>query len=142
MVKGITYILINDSTVGTLVGNNLAGSTKKVYPIISTQSEKMPLVTVYETSRVPEYCKGTRPTNFNYSYEIHVYSTDYEGANAICVAIVDALEEANISSPINGVKFNDRIRNTNRRDDGYIEDYKAYAKVLTFEAVVYEGQAT
>lgn len=142
MVKGITYILVNNSSVGTLVGNNIAGTTKKIYPIISTQSEKMPLVTVYETSRVPEFCRGSRPTTFNYTYEIHVYSTDYEGANSICVAIVDALEEANTASPINGVKYTDRIRNTNRRDNGYIEDYKAYAKVLTFEAVVYEGQAT
>ncbi len=142
MVKGVIYILVNNSTVATLVGQNKVSNAVKVYPIIADQSEKMPMVTVFETSRIPEYCKGTRPTMFTYSYDVHVFSLDYDAANSICVAISDALETADISAQINGVKFQDKIRNTNRRDAGYIEDYKAYSKVLTFEAVVYEGQAT
>ena len=142
MVKGITYILVHDSEVGALVGANAAADTKKIYPVISTQKEDLPLVTVWEVSRIPEQCKGQRSTTFNYTYEVHVYSKDYDAGNSICNEITTALEEQRVKDPINGVKFATRIRNTNRRDAGYIEDYKAYSKVLTFEAGVYEDQTT
>jgi len=142
MLKGINYILVNDSTVATLVGDNAAGDTVKVYPVMATQEEKFPLVTTWEVSRIPEVCKGARPSHFNYTYEVHVYAKDYDEANAICDAITMALEEADVDSPINGVSFVDVIQNTNRRDGGMIEEHKAYWKILTFEAQVYEGQAT
>jgi len=142
MVKGINYILVNDATVGSLVGANAAGDTKKVYPVIGTQKEQFPFVTVWETSRVPDECKGQRATSFSYTYEVHVYAKDYDEVNDISEAVADALEDAVLTSPINGVVFSDRIRNTNRRDGGYIEDYKVYNKVLTFESRAYEDQAT
>lgn len=142
MLKGINYILVNDSVVASLVGTNEAGDTVKVYPIVATQEEALPLVTTWEAGRIPEQCKGVRPTTFNYTYEIHVYAKDYDEANAICDAIIVALEEIDTEDPINGVQFDYGIRNTNRRDVGYIAEYKAISKVLTFEATVNEGPAT
>lgn len=142
MVKGITYILVNDSTVATLVGMNAANDTVKIYPVIATQEEALPLVTVWQASRSPQFCKGSRPTTFAYGYEVHVYAKDYDQAGDIAEAIIDALEDANISAPINGVTFTDRIRNTNMQDGEYIDKYKAYMKVLSFEAPVNEDQAT
>lgn len=142
MVKGITYILTHDATVMSLVGENNAADTTKVYPVIATQDEALPLVTVWQTSRVPQSCKGQRSSTFNYSYEIHVYAKDYDEVGSISEAIIDALEEQAISSPINGVVFSDRIRNTNAKDGDYIDKYKAYTKILSFETVVNEDQAT
>jgi hypothetical protein len=142
MVKAITYILANDATVATLVGQNAAADAVKVYPVIATQTESLPLVTVWQVGRSPEFCRGQRPTTFNYSYEVHVYAGDYDVAGAIAEAVIDAIETAVISSAINGVNFTDRIRNTNSKDGDYIKEYKAYWKILTFEAPVNEDQAT
>lgn len=143
MLKGINYILVNDSVVASLVGMNEEGDTVKVYPIIATQEEKLPLVTTWEIGRIPEECKGVTPTTFNYSGEVHVFAKDYDEANAICNAIEIALQEADVESgAINGVQFDYAIRVTNRRDGGYIAEYKAIQKILTFEAVVNESPAT
>jgi hypothetical protein len=142
MVKAITHIIKNDATAGPLIGANIANDTKKVYPIIATQKEALPLVTVWQVGRKPEFCRGQRPSTFNMTYEVHVFATDYDELNDISVAIIDAIEEADISNEINGVRFTDRIRNTDMRDVGYIEEYKAYSKMLLFEAPVYEDQAT
>ena len=147
MVKGITYILasnvITSGLIGQSTGDNEDGTTAKVYPVIATQKESLPLVTVWETGRVPQKCRGKMAMDFIYQYEVHVYSLDYDELNAICNAVESALYEQNVDSgPVNGVKFRSKIESTNRRDVGYIEEYKAYSKVMTFEAMVYEGSAT
>jgi hypothetical protein len=142
MVKAITYIIKNDTTAGGLIGANEADDTKKVYPVIATQTEEYPLVTARQTARVPEYCRGQRPTTFNYEYEVTVYANDYDQAGEIAEAIIDAVEESSINAPINGVTFTDRIRNTNMVDADYLEEYKCYAKIITFAAPVYESQTT
>ena len=142
MVKAITYILKNDATVGALVGNNAAGGKKKIYPMYATQKEDWPIVTVWEVSRVGEQCKGSKTTSFRYGYDIHAFALSYDAVTALCEAIEDALEDANVTSPINGVQFTTKIVNTNRRDGAYLEDYKVYSKILSFAATVNEGQAT
>ncbi len=141
MVKAITYILNNDATVESLVGLNTAGTKSKIYPMFATQKEDFPLITVWEVSRIPEQCKGQRSTSFRYGYEVHVFAPTYDGLNAICVAVSNALED-NSTTPVNGVDFQSKIVNTNRRDGVYLEDYKVYSKILSFEATVHEGQAT
>jgi len=142
MVKAITYILKEDSTVGALLGNNAAGTKKKVYPMYATQKEDFPLITVWEVGRVPEQCKGQRSTSFRYSYEVHVFDRSYDSIEALAIAASNALEDAVVTSPVNGVQFTTRIVNVNRRDGGYIDDYKAYSKILSFEATTNEGQST
>jgi len=142
MVKAITYIISNNATAAALIENNSAGTTAKVYPVIATQREIYPFVNVRQSGRTPEECRGQRPTTFNYTYEVTVYAEDYDQAGDIAEAIIDALEDANISSPINGVTFTDRIRNTDMVDADYVEDYKCYAKTIFFAAPVYENQAT
>lgn len=142
MVKAITHIIKNDGDCAALIGQNEAGDTVKVYPMIATQKEALPLVSVWMTGRKPEFCRGQRPTTFNYTYEVHVYSGDYDEAEAIMAAIINALEETNISPVINGVKFTDRVRNVDSFDKGYIEEYKAYNRIGVFEAPVNEDQAS
>ena len=142
MVKAITYILKEDATVGTLVGANAASDTKKVYPVIATQAESYPLITVRQASRIPEQCRGQRSTTFNYGYEVSLYCKDYDEMDSLEAAIVDAIENVSISAPINGVTFTDRIRNTNSVDGEYLDGYKCYSRILSFATVVYEDQAT
>jgi hypothetical protein len=147
VVKGPTYILANDVTtaglIGQSAGDNEDGQTTKVYPVISTQKESLPLVTVWETARTPQRCRGKMAVDFIYQYEIHVYSLDYDELNAICNSIETALYNQDVDSgPVNGVKYRSKIETINRRDAGYVEEYKAYSKVMTCEAMVYEGSAT
>jgi hypothetical protein len=142
MVKAITYILANDATVVSLVGENGAENTAKVYPVIATQSEKYPFIVVRQAARQPEYCRGQRPTTFNYKYDVAIIAKDYDELDALQVAVIDAIENKSISAAINGVRFTDRIRNTNAIDVEYIEKYECYERVLSFDGVVNESQVT
>jgi hypothetical protein len=74
MVEGVIDILITDSTVQTLVGENLAGDKYKVYPVMVPQSEKHPYITVRQTSKVREgkgcpYKGGVEVTSYAKSYD-------------------------------------------------------------------------
>lgn len=102
----------------------------------------MPMITVWEVSRVPELCKGQKSTSFRYGYDVHVFALNYDALNTIAGAVEEALEDQSVTAPINGVQFTTKIINTNRRDGVYIDDYKAYSKILSFEATIHEGQAT
>lgn len=142
MVKAITYILVNDATVSGLVGDNNAADTAKVYPVIATQTEKYPFIVVRQASRIPEFCKGQRSSTFNYGYQVIIVAKDYDELDALQDAVIDALENQSVSSAINGVTFSDKIRNTNSEDGEYIEEYECYQRILNFESVVDESQAT
>jgi hypothetical protein len=142
MVKAITYILVNDATVASLVGDNREADTAKVYPVIATQTEKYPFVVVRQSSRVPEYCRGQRPSTFNYTYDVIIVAKDYDELEALQTAVIDAIENQAISSTINGVRFTDRIRNTNSEDGEYIEQYECHQRILSFAGVVHESQVT
>lgn len=142
MVKALTYILANDATVASLVGDNGAANTAKVYPVIATQAERYPFVVVRQAARLPEFCRGQRPTTFNYTYDVAIVAKDYDELDALQEAVIDAIEDASVSATINGVRFTDRIRNTNAFDAEYIEKYECYERVLTFAGVVNESQTT
>lgn len=142
MVKGIISILINDDDVQELIGLNALGDTYKVYPVVATQAESLPMATVWQTGRVPEFCKGSVPTTFNYTYEVNIYANDYDQISDIASAMISAVIQADVSNPVNGVKFTDKIRNTDSKDGGYVEQYKAYNRILFFEVPVNESQIT
>lgn len=142
MVKAITYIIKNDATCVALIGNNRDDDTVKVYPVIATQREDYPFVNVRQSGRVPIECRGQRPTSFEYTYDVNVYTKDYDSCETISRAIIDALENQSITDPINGVTFTDRIRNVNEFDADYVDEYECYAKVVQFASVVHEDQAT
>ena len=142
MVKAITYILVNNATVGGLVGDNDAANTKKVYPVIATQSERYPFIVVRQASRFPVECRGQRATTFNYEYDVMLIAKDYDDIDALAAAVIDAIEDQSVANTINGVRFTDRIRNTNSQDGEWIEDYEAYSRILSFRGVVDESQIT
>lgn len=142
MVRAITHILKNGVNTAPLIGDNIQADTKKVYPVIATQFERFPLVTVRLAGRTPEFCRGQRPTTFNYSYDVYLYANSYDQIEQIASAVIDDLETQSIASPINGVKFTDRIRNTNSLDADYVDEYKCFQRVISFASVVDESQAS
>ena len=48
MTSGIIEILIENTTVQTLIGRNKAGDKYKVYPVVCPQGEGQPYITVYK----------------------------------------------------------------------------------------------
>jgi hypothetical protein len=92
MTEGIVAILIADSNVQTLIGDNKASDKYKVYPVVVPQGEVHPYIAVKTTSRLPVECKGQRPSAFTPSATVYCYAQNYEDALAIEVAVIDALD--------------------------------------------------
>ena len=134
MVKGITHILKNNATIQGLVGQNVAGNRYKVYPAVCPQPEKYPYIVVRLTGKTPIESKEA-PNTYEYTYDVYSFSNDYDGAEAIDNAVVDALDHI-AEGTHNGVVFSE-IRHTNTVDGNYIEDYGGlFSKISTFIATV------
>ncbi len=139
MVKGITYILVNDSNVQALVGRNYANTKYKAYPNVCPEPEKFPYSVVKLSGKIPEQCKGMDPNTYNYSYDVFSYDKSYDLCEDLDRAVVAALSKPD-GGTFNGVVFQD-IRHTNTVDQ-YVNEYQLHVKVSTFEAMVNEDQAT
>ena len=136
MVKGITYILKNNSGVQALIGQNVAGEKYKVYPVVCANPESPPYIVVKMTGRTPVDCKGSAPTTFIYTYDVYAFHENYDSAEDIAEAVEAALELPG-GGTHNSVVF-DEIRYTNRAD-GYDEKYHVFAQISSFEAQVDES---
>lgn len=53
MTSGIIEILIENATIQTLIGQNVAGDKYKVYPVVCPQGENQPYITVYKGGAGP-----------------------------------------------------------------------------------------
>lgn len=136
MVKGITYILTHDSDFQTKVGQNVAGVKYKAYPVVCPNPENAPYSVVKQTGKTPIECKGSEPTTFIYTYDVYSFHPNYDTVVSIDEAVVDALSLPN-GGTHNSVVFQE-IRFTNSVD-GYDKDYRLYAKISSFEAMVDES---
>jgi len=135
MIKGVTYILKNDVTFQTIVGQNAALSKYKVYPVIAPQTEIIPYSVVRMTSKELLH-KGQSGSNRN-SYEVNFsvasYHKNYDDVDLLDQAVIQALVPFRGSA--NGVTFG-YIEFTNSSDD-YVEAYGGlYARVSSFRAQV------
>jgi hypothetical protein len=141
MVKGITYLLKNDATFQARAGQNAAGTKYKVYPGVCPEPETVPYSVVKQTGKVPIDCKGSRPTSYQYSYDVISFHNSYDRVEALDDAVVDCLsrpEGETVNADDFTVEFSD-IRHTNTRDEIYTTQGSTtvlYAKVSSFEAQV------
>jgi hypothetical protein len=92
MTDGIVAILIADSNVQTLIGENKASDKYKVYPVVVPQGEVHPYIAVKTTSRPPIECKGQRPSGFTPSVTVFCYAQNYEDVLDIEAAVIDAVD--------------------------------------------------
>lgn len=139
MIQGPIHILKNDSVVQTLVGENKAEDKCKVYPMICPQPEKAPYLVLEETAYAPEACKEGRATTYNGSFNVLVYAESYDDLIPIVNAVIDALDKKS-DVTANGVTFSEILYVT--RVDKYADDRKMFVKVVSFDCVVNEDQAT
>lgn len=127
MLKAITYILENDSTVQSLVGLNKAGDKHKVYPVVIPETEAAP----YVVARISGKILGAKGCGHIFTIEVNVYHYSYDDVSALAQAVEDAL----LSEPegtINSVSFGwAQLLN---ESDEFVKDHDLYVKTLSFQA--------
>jgi len=135
MINGVIQLLVNDATVKSLVGKNKEDNKWKVYPVVCPQPEQHPYVILRITGRAPEYCKGEKPTDFTYSFNVWCYAKTYQLVNEIDDSITDLL--SNYEGTSDGVVFKE-IRFVTAKDEAVQIDSgdMLYARVLSFECDV------
>jgi hypothetical protein len=139
MVRGITYILDNDTAFQLIAGQNKAGVKYKVFPVIAGENEQAPYSAVRQVGKIPTQCRGSRTTQWTYTYDVASYHKNYEDAEELDNAVREALDSK--VGTYNTVKFR-FIRFVNTIDGDYDIDNRLFVKISTFSAVVDEDQTT
>jgi hypothetical protein len=88
MIQGVTYILNTDATVQSLIGQNVAATKYKAYPVIAPQDEKVPYSVCRMTSMVLQY-KGR--SVYECEFLVATYHINYDDVYALDNAVVEAL---------------------------------------------------
>lgn len=140
MTNGVIDILINDSTIQTLVGEDKQGDTYKVYAVLCPQPEQHPYIVIRINSEEPIECMDGPSSDSTYSFSVYCFGSSYEAISAISAAVKLVLNRYTGSA--DGVQF-EEIRYVTMRDEGVeVAGNVLYSRVLTFDAHVHESPAT
>lgn len=130
MIKAVTYILDNDTTVKSLVGPRSGATTDyKVFPVVVPATEKPPYIAVRLTGKT----SAGPGCGYIYTVQVVCYETSYDRVTALNDAIVSALT-AQASGTVNGVTYS-YINFINESDDFVKDGHELYVKVSTFEGI-------
>jgi len=141
MTQGIIDILIDDSTVQRLVGQNAAENKYKVYPLVVPQDEKPPYIVVKLASKPAIPCKGQRPTSFQPTANVFCYAVNYEETLALETAVINALDGLTAGT-YNGINFS-YLRYVDTSEDYINTDGTGlYVRLPLFEAQTDESTPT
>lgn len=133
MTEGIITILKQDADIQTLIGNNKAGSKKKVFAGVCPQPEEYPYIIVRRSGKSPVPCKSGRPSMDIHKFQVVFYHRNYANLNEIELAIEAALDQK--TGVYEGYTFK-LINQVDAYDADYIEDRQLHARVMEFEAMV------
>lgn len=131
MVKVVTYILENNTTVQSLVGlraNPDTDSKHKVFPVVTTQDNKAPYIVVRLASRA----RVAKNCDWNYGVQVVSYANSYDAVTELNEAVITAIE-SQARGTVNGETFG-FMYCTGEADD-YVKEFNLYAKVTTFEGM-------
>lgn len=132
MIKGVTYILKNDVTFQSLVGQNVALSKYKAYPVICPQPELVPYSVVRMTSKtLQSKGKNSSRNEFEVEFTVASYCNSYDDVDALDNAVIQAIVP--YRGTANGITFG-YIEFVNSMDE-YVETYGGlYARMSSFKA--------
>ena len=139
MIKAVTYILENNSTIQSLVGGNSRASKYKVFPVIVPQSEVEPYIVV----RLVNKEKLGRGCGYAYTIGVTCYETSYDKVTDLNQAVIDALE-GEPSGVVNGVDFSG-LNFVSEQDEFMVDriaithEHPLYAKSSTFIGMGNDG---
>ena len=126
MIQGVTYILETDATVQSLVGQNVALTKYKAYPVIAPQDEKVPYSVCTMTSMQLLY-KGR--ATYECEFTVSSYHINYDDVYALDNAVRSALVPT--SGTYNSIAFG-YIEHSGT-SDGYVDTFGGlYVKNSTF----------
>lgn len=132
MTAGVIAILIADTGVQALIGQNKSGNKYKVYPGICPQPENHPYLIVRRTGKNPVQCKGMPGGLVPHSFEVIAYHKSYNELDEIELAIENALNGT--TGEHGGVTFKNCYL-SNAFDADYIAEYNLHARVFEFQAM-------
>lgn len=132
MIQGPIEILVNDSTVAGLIGNNKANTKVKVYWVVCPDTETFPYVILALQSNSPTQHKGPSSSLDMVRFNTYIYGIAPEVVDEIDIAIRAALEQNNVTA--GGFLFH-RISFTGQ-GDGYDKEAKLPYRVSEYEAMV------
>lgn len=94
MTNAIVSILINDSTIQSLVGNKEGDNTDeyKVYPLVVSQNQQPPYIVVKTLSRPPLQCKGETSVTYTPVVQVACYNVNYDDSLSMRDAVKAALD--------------------------------------------------
>lgn len=126
MLKAITYILENDVTVQSLVGDNSSNTKHKIYPVVVPESEKAPYCVCRVSGRetISKNCASV------WNIEVTSFHTSYDNLTLLNNAVIQAIE-SQTSDTINGEEF--AFAYMVNEIDSYNSDHGLYAKSTTFQ---------
>jgi hypothetical protein len=140
MTHGIVDILINDSTVQTLVGLNEEEDKYKVFALVVPQKETAPYIACKMTSRPPIDSKSERASFFSPTVAVFCYATNYKDCLDLERAVKNALDGT--SGTHNGVHFN-KIRYADSSEDFINTDGNGlYVRIPSFTCFENESDPT
>lgn len=125
MMKAVTYILENDATVQSLVGQNASLTKYKIYPVIAPETERSP----YCVCRIFSKEEGAKDCGYIWTFEIATYAISYDSVTAINDAVINAMK-SEASGTVNGEDFGWALFE-NEVDD-FEKDHDLYVKRTTF----------
>lgn len=131
MLKAVTYILENNSTVQNLVGSKTVSgleSYHKVYPVVAPSEEKDTYI-VCKVSGKSQLAKGC---DYNYLIDVASYATSYDGVTALNAAVISALE-GQARGTVNSVDYGSLT--FNNEVDGFDVDRRLFYKITTFDGI-------
>jgi Protein of unknown function (DUF3168) len=129
MIKVVNYILENDSTVQSLVGDNSRDDKHKVYPVVAPQSETAP----YIVTRIVAGNKLGKGCGMGYQVLVSVVVNDYDTLDTLTAAVTTALE-GQARGTILGVDFGSLTYNT--ESDDYDKEHNLYIKQTVFDGMI------
>ena len=132
MLKAVTYILENNATVQSLVGNKTVDgleSYHKIYPVVAP-SEERDAYCICRVAGKAEVSKGS--DTYEYLIDVAIYNTSYDNVTELNAAVISALT-TQASGTINGVDFS--YLNFVNESDGYDVDRRLFFKVTTFNGI-------
>lgn len=132
MIQGPIDILLSDTTVQSLVGQNKQGDTYKVYWVTAGEMEQPPYVVLFVTGNTPTGHKDFTSSLDNVSFAVFSYGNSPEQVDEIDRACRYALE---VQKTTSGGYYFHRIYFVGQAD-GYDEARKLPYRQSTYNALV------
>lgn len=128
MILQAINLMLADATLTAAVGRNKANDTYKIYPIACPQEELQPYILLGITSAQPILCKGVGGQPNEETFDVVVWSEDYEELDTIGRRVIQVLNNA-VGGTIKRLTFvthKDALDNVSKR----------MVRIITFSAYV------